>query len=81
MANVSSGAFLKAIGEKIKATREAKDLSLREMSSEVWAQKGDYISFGQLGYYERGEREITKDRLRVISTVLNTPVEELLPLR
>lgn len=60
------------IGERLRALREAKQLSLRELGQLTG------IHFTALGRKERGETRVSLDERRVLSAALGVPVSELM---
>lgn len=63
------------IGERLRAIRRQKRLSLQE----VEALSNKEFKASVLGAYERGERAISVPRLIRLSTVYGVPSEQLLP--
>lgn len=68
-------AYVHEVGERIRAIRRQKGLSLQE----VEATSGGEFKASVLGAYERGERVISVPRLQRLATVYSVPIEQLLP--
>jgi transcriptional regulator with XRE-family HTH domain len=71
---VTSG-YGKKVGERLRAIRRQKRLSLQE----VEAASGQEFKASVLGAYERGERAISVPRLQRLARFYNVPVDQLLP--
>ncbi len=70
-----SQAYGKKVGERLRAIRRQKGLSLQE-AEEASDQE---FKASVLGAYERGERAISVPRLRRLAGFYNVPVDQLLP--
>lgn len=71
----SAGYGLK-VGERLRAIRRQKKLSLQE----VEATSQQEFKASVLGAYERGERAISVPRLQRLARFYNVPVDQLLPV-
>jgi len=67
--------YSKRVGERLRAIRRQKRLSLQE----VEASSKQEFKASVLGAYERGERAISVPRLQRLSRFYNVPVDQLLP--
>jgi transcriptional regulator with XRE-family HTH domain len=67
--------YSKRVGERIRAIRRQKRLSLQE----VEAASSQEFKASVLGAYERGERAISVPRLQRLSRFYNVPADQLLP--
>ena len=65
--------FYKTLGQKLKASRKAKGITLTELAEAV------HRSPASLSKYENGEVNIAIDALVEICTALNVDISELLP--
>ncbi len=72
--NTTQG-YSKRVGERIRAIRRQKRLSLQE----VEAASSQEFKASVLGAYERGERAISVPRLQRLSRFYNVPADQLLP--
>ena len=63
------------VGERLRAIRRQKRLSLQEVEAESTQE----FKASVLGAYERGERAISVPRLQRLAHFYNVPVEQLLP--
>jgi transcriptional regulator with XRE-family HTH domain len=72
--NVSS-TYAKRVGERLRAIRKQKDLSLQD----VEATSLEEFKASVLGAYERGERAISVPRLQRLARFYSVPVDHLLP--
>jgi transcriptional regulator with XRE-family HTH domain len=72
--NVSS-TYAKRVGERLRAIRKQKDLSLQD----VEATSMEEFKASVLGAYERGERAISVPRLQRLARFYTVPVDHLLP--
>ena len=63
------------VGERLRAIRRQKKLSLQE----VEANSHEEFKASVLGAYERGERSISLPRLRRLADLYDVPIEQLLP--
>lgn len=70
-----STAYARLVGERLRAIRRQKRLSLQE-TEEV---SGQEFKASVLGAYERGERAISVPRLHRLAAVYQIPVDQLLP--
>jgi len=68
-------AYSKRVGERLRAIRRQKRLSLQE----VEAASSQEFKASVLGAYERGERAISVPRLQRLSRFYSVPVDQLLP--
>ncbi len=70
-----AGAYGKKVGERLRAIRRQKGMSLQE------AEESSGLEFkaSVLGAYERGERAISVPRLQRLADFYNVPVDQLLP--
>lgn len=68
-------AYSRRVGERLRAIRRQKRLSLQEVES--FSEQEFKASV--LGAYERGERAISVPRLQRLAHYYNVPVEQLLP--
>lgn len=62
------------LGERLRAARVAKDLSLRDLGKAIDR------AFETIGSVERGERKPSKELLRRLCAALDLDLAELLPL-
>ena len=67
--------YSKRVGERLRAIRRQKRLSLQE----VEAASTQEFKASVLGAYERGERAISVPRLQRLARFYNVPVDQLLP--
>ena len=72
----NSDEYSKSVGERLRAIRRQKRLSLQE----VEANSTQEFKASVLGAYERGERAISVPRLRKLAMFYNVPVDQLLPI-
>jgi transcriptional regulator with XRE-family HTH domain len=70
-----AGGYARRVGERLRAIRKQKGLSLQEVES-ASAQE---FKASVLGAYERGERAISVPRLQRLARFYNVPVDQLLP--
>ena len=70
-----SSPFAKLVGERLRAIRQQKHLSL----SEVEQQSAIEFKASVLGAYERGERSISVPRLERLARFYGVTVDQLLP--
>ncbi len=70
-----SADYARAVGERLRAIRRQKRLSLQE-AEELSQQE---FKASVLGAYERGERAISVPRLQRLARVYQVPVDQLLP--
>ncbi len=75
-AESTSDGYSKKVGERLRAIRRQKRLSLQE----VEANSSQEFKASVLGAYERGERAISVPRLRKLANFYNVPVDQLLPI-
>ena len=73
--DAESAAYNARVGERLRAIRRQKKLSLQE----VEAQSHDEFKASVVGAYERGERSISLPRLRSLADFYRVPIEQLLP--
>ena len=69
-------AYARRVGERLRAIRRQKGLSLQE----VEATSAQEFKASVLGAYERGERVISVPRLQRLARLYAVPVDQLLPL-
>jgi transcriptional regulator with XRE-family HTH domain len=74
-ADAESAACNVSVGERLRAIRRQKKLSLQE----VEADSHDEFKASVLGAYERGERSVSLPRLRRLAIFYGVPIEQLLP--
>lgn len=70
-----SADYARSVGERLRAIRRQKRLSLQE-AEELSHQE---FKASVLGAYERGERAISVPRLQRLARVYQVPVDQLLP--
>jgi len=75
MEEKTSSAYAKRVGERLRAIRKQKDLSLQDVEQ---ASREEFKA-SVLGAYERGERAISVPRLQRLARFYNVPVDRLLP--
>jgi len=68
-------AYSQQVGERLRAIRKQKRLSLQEVES----QSSQEFKASVLGAYERGERALSVPRLDRLAEFYNVPIEQLLP--
>jgi transcriptional regulator with XRE-family HTH domain len=68
-------AYGRRVGERLRAIRRQKGLSLQE----VEASSRQEFKASVVGAYERGERAISVPRLQRLAIFYNVPVDQLLP--
>jgi transcriptional regulator with XRE-family HTH domain len=68
-------AYAKRVGERLRAIRKQKDLSLQDVEQ---ASREEFKA-SVLGAYERGERAISVPRLQRLAKFYSVPVDRLLP--
>src|SRR3954471_5157572 len=73
--DVDAASYGRKVGERLRAIRRQKRLSLQEVE-EASAQE---FKASVLGAYERGERAISVPRLQRLARFYNVPVDQLLP--
>ena len=71
----TSSAYAKRVGERLRAIRKQKDLSLQDVEQ---ASREEFKA-SVLGAYERGERAISVPRLQRLAKFYAVPVDRLLP--
>jgi transcriptional regulator with XRE-family HTH domain len=71
----TSLAYAKRVGERLRAIRKQKDLSLQDVEQ----TSREEFKASVLGAYERGERAISVPRLQRLAKFYNVPVDRLLP--
>src|SRR5690349_22099978 len=74
-AAVMPASYSRKVGERLRAIRRQKRLSLQE----VEAASAQEFKASVLGAYERGERAISVPRLQRLARFYNVPVDQLLP--
>ena len=70
-----SGEYGRRVGERLRAIRRQKRLSLQEVESD----SNQEFKASVLGAYERGERAISVPRLQRLARFYSVPVDQLLP--
>src|SRR5258706_13989525 len=75
MADEEMTPYGRRVGERLRAIRRQKRLSLQEVESESEQE----FKASVLGAYERGERAISVPRLQRLAHFYNVPVGQLLP--
>lgn len=70
-----AGGYARRVGERLRAIRKQKGLSLQE----VEGASNQEFKASVLGAYERGERAISVPRLQRLARFYNVPVDQLLP--
>lgn len=73
--DVASSPYSRKVGERLRAIRRQKRLSLQE----VEASSTEEFKASVLGAYERGERAISVPRLERLARFYAVPVDQLLP--
>jgi transcriptional regulator with XRE-family HTH domain len=73
--DAESADYARLVGERLRAIRRQKRLSLQE-AEELSVQE---FKASVLGAYERGERAISVPRLNRLARVYQVPVDQLLP--
>src|SRR5580765_9080020 len=73
--DVSASPYSRKVGERLRAIRRQKRLSLQE----VEAASNQEFKASVLGAYERGERAISVPRLQRLARLYRVPVDQLLP--
>ncbi len=73
--NQDDVAYGKRVGERLRAIRRQKRMSLQD----VEAESAHEFKASVLGAYERGERAISVPRLHRLAKFYNVPVSQLLP--
>ncbi|HEX7097436.1 MAG TPA: transcriptional regulator, partial [Acidimicrobiales bacterium] len=68
--------YSRKVGERLRAIRRQKRLSLQE----VEAKSNQEFKASVLGAYERGERAISVPRLQRLARFYSVPVDQLLPV-
>jgi transcriptional regulator with XRE-family HTH domain len=68
-------AYGRKVGERLRAIRRQKGLSLQEVESSSRQE----FKASVVGAYERGERAISVPRLQRLAAFYNVPVDQLLP--
>jgi transcriptional regulator with XRE-family HTH domain len=71
----ASADYARAVGERLRAIRRQKRLSLQDAEE----LSGQEFKASVLGAYERGERAISVPRLRRLARVYQVPADQLLP--
>ena len=71
----TSSAYAKRVGDRLRAIRKQKDLSLQDVEQ---ASREEFKA-SVLGAYERGERAISVPRLQRLAKFYSVPVDRLLP--
>ena len=75
MAGGALSAIGEQVGERLRAIRRQKGLSLHE----VEARSGHEFKASVLGAYERGERALSVSRLVRLAEIYDVPPDQLLP--
>jgi len=73
--DVAASPYSRKVGERLRAIRRQKRLSLQE----VEATSEEEFKASVLGAYERGERAISVPRLERLARFYSVPVDQLLP--
>src|SRR6186997_1719062 len=73
--DLASSPYSRKVGERLRAIRRQKRLSLQEVES----ASSQEFKASVLGAYERGERAISVPRLQRLARFYNVPVDQLLP--
>jgi transcriptional regulator with XRE-family HTH domain len=73
--DAADGAYGRKVGERLRAIRRQKGLSLQEVES----SSSQEFKASVVGAYERGERAISVPRLQRLAAFYNVPVDQLLP--
>ena len=73
---VSPDLYSRKVGERLRAIRRQKRLSLQEVESKSRQE----FKASVLGAYERGERAISVPRLQRLARFYSVPVDQLLPM-
>ena len=73
--DVASSPYSRKVGERLRAIRRQKRLSLQEVES----TSTEEFKASVLGAYERGERAISVPRLERLARFYSVPVDQLLP--
>ena len=71
----TSSVYAKRVGERLRAIRKQKDLSLQDVEQ----SSHEEFKASVLGAYERGERAISVPRLQRLAKFYAVPVDRLLP--
>ena len=73
--DATSSPYSRKVGERLRAIRRQKRLSLQEVES----TSTEEFKASVLGAYERGERAISVPRLERLARFYSVPVDQLLP--
>jgi transcriptional regulator with XRE-family HTH domain len=73
--DLASSPYSRKVGERLRAIRRQKRLSLQEVES----TSTEEFKASVLGAYERGERAISVPRLERLARFYSVPVDQLLP--
>jgi len=73
--DVAASPYSRKVGERLRAIRRQKRLSLQEVES----TSEEEFKASVLGAYERGERAISVPRLERLARLYSVPVDQLLP--
>ncbi len=73
--DVAASPYSRKVGERLRAIRRQKRLSLQEVES----TSEEEFKASVLGAYERGERAISVPRLERLARFYSVPVDQLLP--
>ena len=73
--DLASSPYSRKVGERLRAIRRQKRLSLQEVES----TSEEEFKASVLGAYERGERAISVPRLERLARFYSVPVDQLLP--
>lgn len=73
--DAASRAYNQRVGERLRAIRKQKKMSLQELES----VSNEEFKASVVGAYERGERSVSLPRLRRLAEIYNVPTEQLLP--
>ena len=73
--DIAASPYSRKVGERLRAIRRQKRLSLQEVES----TSEEEFKASVLGAYERGERAISVPRLERLARFYSVPVDQLLP--
>ena len=65
------------VGVNLRLLRQSRGLTLKDMADKLSLLTGDTISAGAVGYWERGERNMSASDVAACAQVLNTSIESL----
>ncbi len=72
---MSNGDYAKALGERLRAIRIQKNMSLQD----VQQASDDKWKAAVVGAYERGDRNVTVSKLSELADFYGVPVSEIIP--